>query len=306
MPANSSETKAVIFGEVLFDKFPDGNSVLGGAPFNVAWHLAGFGMNPLFISRIGNDDDGQAILQSMQEWNMDCSGLQRDQSHPTGRVSVSIESHSPHFEILPEQAYDYIDLELARDALKPYAGALLYCGSLIMRSSTSSSTLQALLQNHDNIFVDINLRPPWWTRDSVFYLLDQARCVKMNEQELSQITGSRPEDSGELLLAGESFRQQLDCDWLIVTRDSQGAVLFTDQGSADQPAPAVQHMADTVGAGDAFSAVTIIGLLKGWRYDTTLQRALKFAAHICEQQGATSKNPELYREHSAQWDLGNV
>lgn len=75
-----------IFGEVLFDQFPDGRRVLGGAPFNVAWHLQAFGEAPIFISRVGRDEDGASILGGMQKWGMDVVGMQMDEKLPTGRV----------------------------------------------------------------------------------------------------------------------------------------------------------------------------------------------------------------------------
>ncbi len=85
----------VIFGEVLFDRFPDGNSVLGGAPFNVAWHLQAFGARPLLISSVGDDELGAEIRQTMQDWGMDDSGLQTDAAHPTGTVEVSFNAGEP-------------------------------------------------------------------------------------------------------------------------------------------------------------------------------------------------------------------
>lgn len=78
-----------LFGEVLFDHFPDGKQVLGGAPFNVAWHLQALGQAPLFISRVGTDPEGEQIRRSMDDWGMDLGGLQTDPALPTGRVSVS-------------------------------------------------------------------------------------------------------------------------------------------------------------------------------------------------------------------------
>ena len=84
--------RPLIFGEVLFDHFPDGTAVLGGAPFNVAWHLHAFGLRPLMISRIGNDELGGRVQEAMQKWGMDCSGMQiRHCTHPTGTVQVTFQ-----------------------------------------------------------------------------------------------------------------------------------------------------------------------------------------------------------------------
>ena len=90
-----NNNRITIFGEVLFDRFPDGSSVLGGAPFNVAWHLQAFGQRPLFISRIGRDRLGDTIRSAMQSWQMDVLGLQQDEIYPTGTVQVAIEQGEP-------------------------------------------------------------------------------------------------------------------------------------------------------------------------------------------------------------------
>ena len=138
-----SEHRIVIFGEVLYDCFPDGSVVPGGAPFNVAWHLQAFGMSPLFVSRVGEDTLGRRILDAMQEWGMDTSGLQFDARHPTGRVEITLESGQPRFDILPGQAYDFIDAE----ALPPVAGeTVLYHGSLALRREDSRKALERLRQ----------------------------------------------------------------------------------------------------------------------------------------------------------------
>ena len=99
----------IVVGEVLFDEMPDGVRVLGGAPFNVAWHLAAFGLRPLMISRVGADDAGDEVLAAMESWGMDTSGVQRDPVHPTGKVRVELDAGEPTFEILPGQAYDHVD-----------------------------------------------------------------------------------------------------------------------------------------------------------------------------------------------------
>ena len=102
-----------IFGEVLFDHFPNGKRVLGGAPFNVAWHLQAFGQTPCFISRIGDDPEGQAVFAAMRDWGMDTDGVQIDPTKATGRVSVRFDGGEPVYEIVEHCAYDAIQSEAA-------------------------------------------------------------------------------------------------------------------------------------------------------------------------------------------------
>jgi len=159
-----SPGRPVVFGEVLFDRFPDGSSVLGGAPFNVAWHLHGFGMYPLFVSRVGDDALGEQVLDIMQQWGMDSSHLQRDAEHPTGQVEVKIEGGQPSYTILPQQAYDFIEppLLVAADF------SLIYQGSLITRSPVSCAALHRLCERSRlPRFMDVNLRSPWWEHAAV-------------------------------------------------------------------------------------------------------------------------------------------
>ncbi|OQX46150.1 MAG: carbohydrate kinase, partial [Candidatus Sedimenticola endophacoides] len=100
--------RPLIFGEVLFDDFPDGSRVLGGAPFNVAWNLQALGARPLLISRVGNDALGRSIREQMQHWGMDLSAMQLDSAHPTGTVEVRIDDGEPSYEIVAPCAYDFI------------------------------------------------------------------------------------------------------------------------------------------------------------------------------------------------------
>ena len=105
--------RPLIVGEVLFDVMPGGTRVLGGAPFNVAWHLEAFGLRPLLITRVGVDESGDEVLAAMASWGMDTSAVQRDDAHPTGRVQVELEGGEPTFQILPNQAYDHLDRDQA-------------------------------------------------------------------------------------------------------------------------------------------------------------------------------------------------
>ena len=131
--------RPLIFGEVLFDRFPDSSVVLGGAPFNVAWHLHAFGLKPLMVSRIGNDALGRRVEAAMRDWGMDCSGMQTDSTHPTGSVEVSFVEGEPSYEIAQGVAYDFIDASVLP---QPDDGEwLLYHGSLALRHSCSAAAL---------------------------------------------------------------------------------------------------------------------------------------------------------------------
>lgn len=171
-----------VFGEVLFDHFPDGSRVMGGAPFNVAWHLQAFGRSPYFVSRVGRDTEGAEVRDAMQRWDMGTDGLQNDENRPTGQVSVSFVDGEPKYAIVEDCAYDAIEVP-------PLSGCrLLYHGSLAVRSSRSADSLRQLRAiGPDRIFVDVNLRPPWWQRRQLLDLIQGAHWVKLNLDELAAL-----------------------------------------------------------------------------------------------------------------------
>ena len=293
--------RPIIFGEVLYDSFPDGQSVLGGAPFNVAWHLQGLGCFPLLLSSVGSDVGGENVNNTMLGWEMDVSGLQCCQNYPTGKVSVQLDNGQPSYHIVADQAYDHIDAQKALLAVggmstKNQQPSIIYHGSLALREPGARKTLDLLLKNTNApVFLDLNLREPWWESSFVESMLKRATWVKLNDEELCKVTGDKMTDGPGLQLLAKELFAACRLERLIVTRGEQGAFVLTENGIVEgSPAP-VDHLVDTVGAGDAFCAVTMAGLLQGWPVQATLDRALAFASAICQQRGATQNNPELYQ-----------
>ncbi len=288
--------RPVIFGEVLFDAFPDGREVLGGAPFNVARHLHGFGCQPLFISRIGDDARGEQVRGAMREWGMDLAGLQLDPQHPTGIVQIAMQGKSHTFDILPDQAYDYIETEPALSLLQGGHFGLLYFGSLIERSPVSRATLEQLRKQHLPQFVDINLRAPWWQKERIAELIRGVDWLKLNDEELSGL-GYRSDTD----IAARALYDEYAFDTLVVTRGEHGALIINDNDLIEGVPVRVEQLVDTVGAGDAFSAVCILGLLRGWEWRKTLRHALGFAARLCEVRGAVLPDRSWYESAMLGW-----
>lgn len=291
------ERPAVVFGEVLFDCFED-RQVLGGAPFNVAWSLRGFGVRPLFVSRVGDDPLGDRVMAAMGGWEMDRQWVQRDPDHPTGTVRVELAGAEPSFEIAADQAYDHIDAAEMLPRLVPLSPALLYHGTLAARHPHSAGTLRELRAAIGSpVFVDVNLRAPWWEPEAVMELVHGARWVKLNEVELAELS----DEPGDPQAMARSFRRRLDIDILVVTRGDKGAFALAGNDSVEAPGAQVQRLVDTVGAGDAFSAVVIMGILNDWPLTTSLARAAAFAAAVCGQRGATQKDGSFYRRARQEW-----
>lgn len=282
-----------IFGEVLFDFFPDGRRVLGGAPFNVAWNLRALGVDPLLVSRVGTDADGDSVRSAMKIWGMDEQGLQLGPGEHTGRVIVSIEDGEPSYDILHPVAWD----EIEAPADPPTCG-LLYHGSLALRSARSRDALHSLRDRADKVFLDVNLRDPWWTPEGVSELLPSADWLKVNDDELRRLSPAG--DGAESRARGLLERHSLEA--LLLTRGERGASLFLAGGETLSLEPAgVADVVDTVGAGDAFSAVMILGILRDWPLPLCLERAQSFASAVVGQRGATVHDPAFYRPFVDDW-----
>lgn len=294
----NNQAVVLIFGEVLFDCFPDGNSVLGGAPFNVAWHLQAFELSPLMISRIGDDELGKKVISAMQDWQMNTTGLQLDPKHPTGSVDIKFKDGEPEYTIVEHRAYDYID-----SALLPAAAenSVLYHGSLALRNKNSRDALLKLKQHHSGtVFLDVNLRDPWWQKEYVLELADDADWVKLNENELLQLGSG----AGDIKSQAKKFIDSHKLKGLVITLGEKGAVALTadDEYAEVLPSQALE-VVDTVGAGDAFTSVLILGLINEWPLEQTMQRAQEFASLIVTQQGATVDDQAFYQEKVTDWYL---
>lgn len=294
--------RPVVVGEVLLDVFPDGSRRLGGAPFNVAWHLVALGLDPLLITRVGCDPAGDHVLREMTAWGLDPAGVQRDPERPTGEVRVRLDGGQPFFEIVADQAWDHLDGDIDLHDVVGEAPGLLYHGTLVSRTEPAGAAVRSLRHSSEApVFLDVNLRPPWWDGDAVRRSLLGTRWVKLNEEEL-RLLSDRPVGSGlEAAVAALRFRETYALDAVIVTRGPAGAVVATSDRVIEQRSPAVARLEDPVGAGDAFSAVFVAGLMAGWRPEACLDRALELAAVICSVQGAVISDRSVYRRLLERW-----
>ncbi len=284
-----------IFGEVLFDVFPDGHQVLGGAPFNVAWHLQAFGQQPSFISRIGDDQQGDSIRRAMSDWGMDTEALQVDQSLATGKVTISLQDGEPSYDIVSPCAYDAIE----PPTVQLSSCRLLYHGSLALRHEQSRAALEHLLASDPEcIFVDVNLRTPWWQKSGILSMIGQAHWIKLNIDELD-LLHPRDQPMPQRLSA---LINEYRLEGVILTHGGAGAEVMTETGEHVNVSPGSDiEVVDTVGAGDAFTSVMITGLVNDWPLQTTLDRAQAFASKIVGQRGATVSDPGFYRKVMNSW-----
>lgn len=292
----------LVFGEVLFDQFPD-RTVLGGAPFNVARHLAGFGSPPLLISRVGRDEAQAEVLRAMDRFNMDASCIQIDPLHPTGSVRVELDAAGHRFEILDNQAYDHIHQGMARLGALAARPQVVYFGTLASRHTPSHRALLGVLRLSPGLkFLDLNLREPWYERSRTEGLMRHAHVLKISSEEF-EVLKHWLNLKGSLESMCLQLLNRYDLRLLLLTRGEEGAHAAMPDGrnvafaGKTMPTPII----DSVGAGDAFSAVAIVGLLSDWPLPALLERADAFARKILGIRGAVPNDAALYEQTVRAW-----
>ncbi len=281
-------------GEILWDVFPDGPR-FGGAPANFVCSAAGLGGDAFDVrmaSAVGLDDLGQQALEALAQHQVDTSAVAR-LPFPTGQVLVSIDEQGhASYEFAAHTAWDHIPWSDTLNDLASHADVVCY-GSLGQRSDVSRKTIQRFLKStgsHCLRLFDINLRPPFWTEDVLLESLQLASALKLNDEELPKIA--------TLLSLHGTDQQQMqqvmdryDLQFVALTRGAQGAALLHSSGHwSEYPSPPTQ-VVDTVGAGDAFTAALTLGLMKQLPLDEIHQWAVRVAAFVCAQAGATPTLP---------------
>jgi fructokinase len=301
-----------VYGEALVDDYTT-EQIVGGAPFNVARHLAAFMEAQLMITRIGSDQLGAVVRAEFERFAMSEQGLQVDEMEETGRVVVERSAGGSHrFVILPRQAYDFIDPAQALDALADSAPATFYFGTLAQRAERSRETLHQLLGvTRATRYLDLNLRPGQIDQECVLRSLDAADIVKVNEEELQALfawyvgidPAAPPLSADEVRAACGALLDKFGLQALIVTLGHRGSAYFGADGAiiSTRDTPAPPFVIDTVGAGDAFSAIFLLGRARGWALETTLARANEFAGAICSIPGAVPRDMGFYDKWVARW-----
>lgn len=294
-----------IFGEVLADIFPD-KTVLGGAPFNVARHLQAFGLRPVLITRTGQDALRTELLQEMHRLKMDISGLQIDAIYPTGQVKVQLTADGHQFDILEDQAYDHIHAGITHMVTMSLKPEMAYFGTLAQRSMPSRLALDKFLADGKcPRFLDVNLRAPFYNKHTIRRSLMRSDIVKLNEDELLVVAKYFKIDAPSAHEKASQLLAEFNIKQVIVTAGAKGAWMVNANEiiKSDVETTAKTLLVDTVGAGDAFSAVCILGHGLNWDHVTTLNRANQFASAICSVRGGAPEDIDFYTPFILEWKL---
>ena len=280
-------------GEVLWDVLPEGKK-LGGAPCNFAYHVSQFGLESCAVSAIGDDILGKEIIKNLDEkkvtYHIDTV------PYPTGTVQVELDANGvPQYEIKENVAWDNIPYTARLETLAEQTKAICY-GSLAQRNVVSRNTINRFLdaipaENDPLVVFDINLRQGFYTKEIICNSMERCNILKINDEELVLVSrlfgypGIDLQDKCWILLGKYNLKM------LILTCGINGSYVFTPGNVSFQATPSVK-VADTVGAGDSFTAAFIASILKGESVAEAHRRAVEVSAYVCTQNGAMPKLPE--------------
>lgn len=279
-------------GEALWDVLPEGKKI-GGAPANFAYHVSQFGLPSRVVSAVGNDPLGREIVENFTSKGL--NHLIEEVPYPTGTVQVEIDPAGvPQYDIKENVAWDNIPYTTRLEALAGQTRAVCF-GSLAQRNVVSRDTinrfLDAMPQTADSLVVfDVNLRQGFYTKEVLCNSMKRCNILKINDEELVTVSrmfgypGIDLQDKCWILLGKYNLRM------LILTCGINGSYVFTPGNVSFQPTPKVE-VADTVGAGDSFTAAFIASLLKGKSVTEAHALAVRTSAFVCTRKGAMPELP---------------
>ncbi len=284
----------VALGEVLWDLFPDGTR-LGGAPSNFAVHAASLGAESVLVSRVGSDDPGRDVRAALKASEVRTEHVQVDGERPTGTVRVTLTDGQPTYEIVEGVAWDAIEWVPELDALASRADAVCF-GTLAQRCDPSRSSIQRFVgatRPECLRILDINFRQHYHSKAAVLSALRFANVLKLSDEELpvlrDYVEGSPDEEAflSDLMASFEIER-------VVLTRGAAGCLTAGPEGVCEVPS-APQKVVNTVGAGDAFAAAFLLGLLAGESDRVCAERANRAGGYVVTQNSGTPMFPPGYR-----------
>jgi fructokinase len=295
-------------GELLWDILPEGPR-LGGAPANFTVMAGRLGDHAAILSRVGRDELARQAMEFLYPFPVDSGHVQIDAQHETGRASIDLQSGQPSFTIHEPAAWDFLELTDEWLQLAQRAGAICF-GSLAQRSSVSQQTIQTLVAETPEKCVrvfDVNLRAPFYSAEIVQESLELATVMKMNDAEVPLVLSllglnHKPDHGGARdrlrLGAQRLLREFPGLKMVAVTRGGSGSLLVTRDGCDEHPGLPVK-IADTIGAGDAFTAAMTHYLLRGAALATLNEAGNRWGGWMASQSGAMPELPDAVRTEIA-------
>ena len=280
--------KIISFGEIIWDIYPDASHI-GGAPLNFAAHAARQGAEAQLVSAVGDDALGAAAREALSHFGVDDSLVSTVVGTPTGQCLVTLDEESkPHYDLLADAAYDAISCDTM-----PACDAFVF-GTLIQRSEHNRRTLQRLLEqsNFSEVFCDLNIRPPYYDRESVERCLRYATILKVSREELPAVMQllygeTPPIEEAIRRLCAEHPNIRL----CLITLDCDGALVYdAAAGKTYRREAKPVEVVSTVGAGDSFGAAFLATYLRTKDIGAALQRAVEISAFVVAHKEAVPQD----------------
>ena len=279
--------KVISIGEVLWDIIDD-REHLGGASFNFAAHLQKLGHQVSFISAVGDDERGRRILERMTQMGLSTRYVRVDREHATGIVTVTLTDGQPHFVLHRPAAYDFPQLTASDwDDLLSQSIDWIYFGTLLHMSSVAEELTKEILATLPTArrFYDVNLRANAYTPELVREFMELATVMKLNDTEVAEISAMFGSPFSSLEQFCRDYASRFRLEAVCVTRGPQGCSLLLGEDYVEAPGYHI-HVADTVGAGDAFAAGLLHGLGEGWPAKKIADFANRVGAFVASRVGA--------------------
>ncbi|MEQ3664534.1 MULTISPECIES: carbohydrate kinase family protein [unclassified Olleya] len=277
----------VCFGEVLWDVFPS-HKKIGGAPLNVALRLQSLDNNVSIISSIGDDNKGNKIKDFILSQGVNIDNLQVDAKLKTGKVKVMLNAKgSASYDIMFPRAWDNIQITSLNKSVTQQADAFIY-GSLVARDENSRETLYQLLNYAKYKIFDVNLRAPYYTKEVLNHLMNEADFIKFNDEEIFEIGETLNSKTHSLEQNIKFLADHTNTKTICVTKGRHGAILYFNDTFYYNSGYHIE-VVDTVGAGDSFLATLISKLLKGDNPQDAINYACAIGALVAGSQGANPK-----------------
>ena len=279
----NSNFPVVCFGETLWDFLP-GGKLPGGAPVNVAYHLKQLGKNPAVITRIGDDELGKELKEIYESKDIDTRFFQVDKEHETGKVFATLkDDNEVEYDIVQPVAWDFIEYNDEVEKMVAEADYFVF-GSLASRNEKTRKSLLHYLDSAKIKVLDINLRPPHYSKEILETLLHHVDILKLNLSELHLISGWYADLKSDEEMV-KLLKKKFDLQILIVTKGGDGAMLFMHHQFYFHPGYSVK-VADTIGSGDSFLAAIISKLIDSASPEDALDFASALGAFVASRSGA--------------------
>ena len=273
--------KILSFGEIIWDVY-ETEKFIGGAPLNLAAHCSKQGAESFMLSAVGNDDLGKCALEEVKGFNVKTDFVSVNQEKETGKCIVTLnENGVPSYNVLTDVAYDYIKTP---DNIKNFEFDVFCFGTLALRSRENLETVKSILKNGNikKIYCDINIRPPFFSDETILFALSNANILKISDEELHFVTEACA--LKELEDIADKYR---NLEFILLTQGEKGATVYDCKNKKEysQKAPKTK-VASTVGAGDSFGATFICEYFRTEDTLKSLKRAIEISAFVVSKKEA--------------------